>query len=119
LFGITEILQAKELSALLGGISGYILGRVTTDRSSASSGTILQRSQTVKAKSIGFTAPNMIKKADGRREVFLVNSRVRVKGSAGNSGDYSVTGVSATQLQVAEQTIMTEPTGPMVSIITL
>jgi hypothetical protein len=35
LFGITEILQAKELSALLGGISGYILGRVTTDRSSA------------------------------------------------------------------------------------
>jgi len=32
LFGITGILEARELSALLGGISGYILGRVTTDR---------------------------------------------------------------------------------------
>lgn len=28
LFGITEILESKELSALLGGLSGYILGRV-------------------------------------------------------------------------------------------
>jgi hypothetical protein len=34
LFGITGILEAKELSALLGGISGYILGRVT-DRQEA------------------------------------------------------------------------------------
>ncbi|WP_089721330.1 hypothetical protein [Candidatus Entotheonella palauensis] len=30
LFGITGILEAKELAALLGGISGYILGRATT-----------------------------------------------------------------------------------------
>jgi hypothetical protein len=30
LFGITDILQARELSALLGGISGYILGRSST-----------------------------------------------------------------------------------------
>lgn len=30
LFGITGILGAKELAALLGGISGYILGRGTT-----------------------------------------------------------------------------------------
>jgi hypothetical protein len=29
LFGITGILEGKELSALLGGLSGYILGRVT------------------------------------------------------------------------------------------
>lgn len=29
LFGITGILEGKELSALLGGISGYILGRAT------------------------------------------------------------------------------------------
>lgn len=29
LFGITEILEDKELAALLGGISGYILGRVS------------------------------------------------------------------------------------------
>ncbi len=30
LFGITGILESKELAALLGGLSGYILGRVTT-----------------------------------------------------------------------------------------
>lgn len=30
LFGITEVLEGKELAALLGGLSGYILGRVTT-----------------------------------------------------------------------------------------
>jgi small-conductance mechanosensitive channel len=29
LFSITGILEGKELSALLGGLSGYILGRVT------------------------------------------------------------------------------------------
>ena len=29
LFGITEILEGKELAALLGGLSGYILGRST------------------------------------------------------------------------------------------
>jgi hypothetical protein len=27
LFGLTEVLQGRELAALLGGISGYILGR--------------------------------------------------------------------------------------------
>jgi predicted phage tail protein len=32
LFGITSILEAKELAALLGGLSGYILGRVTAER---------------------------------------------------------------------------------------
>ncbi|MEM6564356.1 MAG: hypothetical protein AAF665_07925, partial [Pseudomonadota bacterium] len=31
LFGITGILQDKELSALLGGLSGYILGRYSND----------------------------------------------------------------------------------------
>lgn len=30
LFGITGILEGKELAALLGGLSGYILGRVTS-----------------------------------------------------------------------------------------
>jgi hypothetical protein len=32
LFGITGILEGKELAALLGGLSGYILGRVTAER---------------------------------------------------------------------------------------
>lgn len=31
LFGITKILEGKELAALLGGLSGYILGRVGKD----------------------------------------------------------------------------------------
>jgi hypothetical protein len=35
LFGILEILEGKELAALLGGLSGYILGRVTSPDSSA------------------------------------------------------------------------------------
>jgi len=35
LFGITGILQDKELSALLGGLSGYILGRSTDGSSGA------------------------------------------------------------------------------------
>jgi hypothetical protein len=30
LFGITGILESKELAALLGGLSGYILGRVSS-----------------------------------------------------------------------------------------
>jgi hypothetical protein len=33
LFGITGVLEGKELAALLGGLSGYILGRVTASRS--------------------------------------------------------------------------------------
>jgi hypothetical protein len=36
LFGVTGILEGKELAALLGGLSGYILGRATSERSSAS-----------------------------------------------------------------------------------
>jgi hypothetical protein len=33
LFGVLKILEGRELAALLGGLSGYILGR-TSDRSS-------------------------------------------------------------------------------------
>jgi hypothetical protein len=33
LFGIVEILEGKELAALLGGLSGYILGRGTAKSS--------------------------------------------------------------------------------------
>jgi hypothetical protein len=35
LFGIIEILEGKELAALLGGLSGYILGRATSEHGSA------------------------------------------------------------------------------------
>jgi hypothetical protein len=38
LFGITGILEAKELAALLGGLSGYILGRSSAPRSSPNGG---------------------------------------------------------------------------------
>lgn len=34
LFGITGILESKELAALLGGLSGYILGRVSSTQAS-------------------------------------------------------------------------------------
>jgi len=37
LFGITGILEGKELAALLGGLSGYILGRVTTSSTTSNS----------------------------------------------------------------------------------
>lgn len=37
LFGITGILEGKELAALLGGLSGYILGRVTTSNTPSNS----------------------------------------------------------------------------------
>jgi presenilin-like A22 family membrane protease len=33
LFGIIDILEGKELAALLGGLSGYILGRSTSTTS--------------------------------------------------------------------------------------
>ena len=35
LFGILDILEGKELAALLGGLSGYILGRVTNETEGA------------------------------------------------------------------------------------
>jgi hypothetical protein len=38
LFGITGILEGKELAALLGGLSGYILGRSTTATAEAGGG---------------------------------------------------------------------------------
>lgn len=38
LFGITGILEAKELAALLGGLSGYILGRSSAPRSGQNGG---------------------------------------------------------------------------------
>jgi hypothetical protein len=37
LFGVTEVLEGKELAALLGGLSGYILGRSTAARTSGQS----------------------------------------------------------------------------------
>jgi len=42
LFGIIDILEAKELSALLGGLSGYILGRATSERSTGPAPSIQQ-----------------------------------------------------------------------------
>jgi uncharacterized protein YjdB len=38
LFGITGILEAKELAALLGSLAGYILGRTMSNRSSETGG---------------------------------------------------------------------------------
>jgi membrane protease YdiL (CAAX protease family) len=40
LFGILNILEGKELAALLGGLSGYILGRGSMGRASAGNGDV-------------------------------------------------------------------------------
>jgi hypothetical protein len=61
LFGIVGILEAKELSALLGGISGYILGRTTADRAvSGSNEAIAAPASEFEANTVSFTAPNQI-----------------------------------------------------------
>ncbi len=52
LFGITGILEAKELAALLGGLSGYILGRSSTPLGGQGEGGSGQTNGT------GGTAPN-------------------------------------------------------------
>jgi len=49
LFGITGILEGKELAALLGGLSGYILGRVTGgDNAGDGSSTVIPDANKVK-----------------------------------------------------------------------
>jgi len=43
LFGIMGILEGKELSALLGGLSGYILGRVGTSSGASKSTSVTDK----------------------------------------------------------------------------
>jgi len=53
LFGIMGTLEGKELSALLGGLSGYILGRTSTASTHAEEKSLLeQRAQTVGSQTV-------------------------------------------------------------------
>ena len=89
LFGVSGILEGRELSALLGGISGYILGRTNSSRSNAQSimsspkiTDVSPKTATVGAGSI--TVPlqisgidlqlaNSIKIAQGLKEILVSN----------------------------------------------
>ena len=116
LFGITGILEAKELSALLGGISGYILGRVTTERAQVPQAGTPSRSVT--GNTVTFNAPNSIRKPEGGFDGYAQNQKIRVRGSMQNDGEYTVLQASHSELLVAEPTIKNETAGPTVSLST-
>ena len=113
LFGITDILQAKELSALLGGISGYILGRVTTERAAASS---QPAPRAVSASTIGFQAPNQINSTAATFSPLSGAGRIRISGSAHNNGDFTVVSIAPNVILIAESTIVVENAGASVTI---
>jgi hypothetical protein len=113
LFGILGILQDKELAALLGGLSGYILGRVTTDRATA--GAALSP-RAVSATTIGFAPPNQITDTGNGFAIFSAGDRIRISGSANNNGVYTIAAVGPGAIQTRETTIQNEPAGANVEI---
>jgi len=113
LFGILGILQDKELAALLGGLSGYILGRVTTDRGGAG-GAVSPR--TLSATTIGFAPPNQITDTGNGLAAFSAGDRIRISGSAKNNGVYTIAAVGPGAIQTRETTIQNEPPGANVDI---
>jgi hypothetical protein len=117
LFGILGILQDKELAALLGGISGYILGRATTERATVSAAPATFRSIT--AATIAFNNPNIITDSGNRLGIFQVGDRVQVIGSTQNNGSFTLATVSAGSIQTREQTVQTEGAGAMITITAL
>jgi Txe/YoeB family toxin of Txe-Axe toxin-antitoxin module len=122
LFGITDILQAKELSALLGGISGYILGRVTTDRSGAGQLQQQPASKTVVASnSIAFAAPNSINGPAGLFSGFSAGGKISISGTTNpaNSGTFTILSATPSQITTQEQTLVDEAAGPIVTITSL
>ena len=112
LFGILEILKDKELAALLGGISGYILGRTGSDKRDGETHSPV----TVTSKNISFSAPNMIDDAGGALAAFKVGDRIQITGSKLNDAIYSVATITTGSLTVHEQTIKDENAGRRVTI---
>jgi hypothetical protein len=122
LFGITDILQAKELSALLGGISGYILGRVTTDRSAWAQLQHQPGPKTVVASnSIAFASPNIIRGPAGLFSSFSAGARTSVSGptSPPNSGNFTILTATSSQITTQEQTLVDEAAGAIVTVTLL
>jgi len=122
LFGITDILQAKELSALLGGISGYILGRVTSERTTGNA-VAQQQAQVhprtiVSATTIAVTAPSTITAAGGVFSDFAVGGKIRVGGATNgaNNGIFTVAAVGANQIVVRDVSLVTEGAGALITI---
>jgi hypothetical protein len=115
LFGILEILEGKELAALLGGISGYILGRVATDRPAMPPAA----QRTLSGTTIGFTAPNQITDTANGLGVFSVGDRIQVSGTANNNRTFTAASVSPGSIQTRETTAQTEAAGPSVHIRTI
>lgn len=115
LFGILEILHDKELAALLGGISGYILGRTTTDKPSSGSTTSTKH---LAANTIGFTAPNQITDTAGGLTTFSTGDRIQVAGSTNNNGVFTISSVTPGAIQTRENTIQNEAPGTNVRVTT-
>jgi hypothetical protein len=113
LFGILGILEAKELSALLGGISGYILGRATSDRATAGA---IGGSHSVTGTTIAFTSPNIISDAANKFGIFRAGDRIQITGSTRNNSTLTVATVSAGTIQTIENTIQTEAAGAAITI---
>lgn len=92
LFGIINILEGKELAALLGGLSGYILGR-TTQRSGAAptppeNVTALQKFVgDLKSISLNPSSANLSTTSDTQQ---LTAEPKDVKGSVINAGEFFV-----------------------------
>jgi hypothetical protein len=116
LFGVLEILADKELTALLGGISGYILGKITQDRPSNPTNSSATSPKTVTSKTIGFTAPDQVTDISGQLNVFSVGDRIDIVGSQLNDGDYVIESVSSNAIQTREKTLKAEPASAKVRI---
>jgi hypothetical protein len=118
LFGVLEILADKELAALLAGISGYILGHVTTDRPVAApiSGSA---PRAVSGTTIAFAASDQITDSASLLATFAAGDRIRISGTAHNDGVYTAASVSDGSIRTHEKTIQDEAAGNSVRISTL
>jgi hypothetical protein len=119
LFGILEILHDKELAALLGGLSGYILGRVSDRASGGSTAAATPQPTSVTRNTISFTAPNIISDSGNGLAVFSAGQRIRISGAANNANNsvFTTVSVSANQIQTVENTIVSEAAGNSVQIL--
>jgi hypothetical protein len=117
LFGVLDVLQDKELAALLGGISGYILGRVSTDRVGVS--TAGRQSKSLAASTIGFTAPDTIVDSASRLGLFAGGENLEISGSQNNDGFITVKTAAPGSITTQQQTIKSESAGPVIRITAL
>jgi hypothetical protein len=119
LFGIVGILEAKELSALLGGISGYILGRTTTSERGTSQSTepqIPPQMNEIESIAISFNTPNLISDGNNSFTKFIPNENIEIRGGARNNNRYTISSVSANQMTLTGNPVVDEAVGHRVQI---